>query len=1592
MNMTGKSTTSNKASAALRLGLGCLLVAFACLLCGGARAQVPTTHLQAPAVYPAGSPNTILNAVAMGDFDGDGYLDFAVVEFPGQVEIFFGNSDGSFTGGTIVPVGTLAGHPYYTTNHIIGAGFFNGQNNGLKSPQGIAVAVNQASGLGCPSGGVVLVYVNTNRVVQQPTCLANPTEITSVAVADFNNDGFDDIAVGNASGAVAGTLTVYFNNQSGGFINHGSYSSILNGYGTLYGTIVTGKNILQSGDGPSIALLASAGLFTQYVDVFQNVTGLPPNDFFRSRQPLSISGNGFTDIAWTNNPQDLPASSLVGIGSVGSLGGLSFIPISFPFGGGTALGTPVRANNPGFGLALAPGDLVNAGIADFAYLDPNQNLGISYSNPSSSQVGVFGPKGQGVAAGPSLGLRQYVVVDAGDFVQFNPFFTQFDEARSVAVYPLNPVTGQPAIAPLYAQNSFLANGSGQPVAFAVGTFDFSSGPSVAVLGQDASNLSATVSIFQNAYQTATPPGYVTPNLPSTSVIDLGVLAGGGQGSLGGGYGLMGYGLVAGNFRPFVTYLSDIALVTQNGITLLENQGPNAMTGPFNFILDPNCQGYSLFGVVPNPTANNCYLPLPNTNMPGYPDINFSPNTKPPAVIAVDVNGDGIPDVVVAYPENCNANSNPNSAIYVFLSNGDGTFKTPIYITPPVVNPVGLAAGKLLGSSFPDLVVVDGGEICSGTQAVTGPRTLVGAALIPNIGGSLSGPAAMNLFPQLSSKISPNISAVAVADMNGDGLPDVVISAFDGFHVLLNPGAGVVPFNDKGAVPLYGVPDNVITNAAKIDIADLNNDGFLDVAAAIGGIVYIFPGDGHGGLSTPVQGFASGTDSTQVKAIDVNGDGAVDVLVSNSRGFSVLLNDNTRVGNNITVMPVDTTTGTTPVTLTFTSVTQPGMTTLTTGNAGPSAPAGFQPGNPPIYYEISTTAAYANPVTICINYPGNTFTQQPQIFHYQNGAWLQITISFNPIGTGVCGTTSSFSPFALFQPAASGAATTTTMSAAGITYGTPAGVLVSVGSSGGAVTGSVSLSVDGGPASALALSGGSATFSLGVLSVGSHTLSANFAAQGNFPASSASGTLSVAQAPLTISANGSSRQYGATDPAFTVSYGGFVNGDGPGSLSGTLACTAGDTAYSAVGTYAIHCSGLSSTNYAITYMPGTLTITPAPLMVAANNASRPYGANNPAFTGMVTGLLNADPISAAFASSAAPASPVGPYAIVPTLLGGPGVLGNYNIVVVNGTLNVVPETTSLTVTLAPPSIPVGLSTTATVTLTAPDMVIPIDPSVLAPITVSSPIVSDILTNNGTCTPVPTSAPGIAACTITLTAVEPNGRTLNASFSGSSALAASTGTADLVVTAPLESKMSCINSDFRNVSVPGGSYLWFNSIFKVRDVAKQKVTITFFQSSVQFQYTDAAGNLVKVNQPMPDAKIVIDPNVTSASTTFDPINNVWITTIPFDLDDNSFLTGLPWIVPAAGLPADVEPVTWCGTFASDAAGIDIGWRWSAAVYSSFSADNTTLGVKPMNSDHDNSSPNHDNAGTPENFKSFAIPGARGKGGKNYTGSYSGSAIIE
>jgi len=99
--------------------------------------------------------------------------------------------------------------------------------------------------------------------------------------------------------------------------------------------------------------------------------------------------------------------------------------------------------------------------------------------------------------------------------------------------------------------------------------------------------------------------------------------------------------------------------------------------------------------------------------------------------------------------------------------------------------------------------------------------------------------------------------------------------------------------------------------------------------------------------------------------------------------------------------------------------------------------------------------------------------------------------------------------------------------------------------------------------------------------------------GNYTVTSINGTLTINPAPLTITADDKTKILNAPNPAFTATYSGFVLGEGPGVLSGTLSCTTTAVTTSPVGGYPITCSGQTSTNYAITYVAGTLHVIFAP---------------------------------------------------------------------------------------------------------------------------------------------------------------------------------------------------------------------------------------------------------------------------------------------------------------------------------------------------------------------------------------------------------------
>ncbi len=138
------------------------------------------------------------------------------------------------------------------------------------------------------------------------------------------------------------------------------------------------------------------------------------------------------------------------------------------------------------------------------------------------------------------------------------------------------------------------------------------------------------------------------------------------------------------------------------------------------------------------------------------------------------------------------------------------------------------------------------------------------------------------------------------------------------------------------------------------------------------------------------------------------------------------------------------------------------------------------------------------------------------------------------------------------------------------------------------------------------------------------------ALGNYTVTPVNGTLSITPAPLTGTVVSQSRTYGATNSAFAVNYAGFVGADNSSVVSGPITFACLDTSVnlaavdtnSPVGSYPIQVTaGQTAANYSISYVSGSLTVAPAPLVVSAQNQSRAYGTTNPAPVAIYVGLVN-----------------------------------------------------------------------------------------------------------------------------------------------------------------------------------------------------------------------------------------------------------------------------------------------------------------------------------------------------------------------------------
>ncbi len=120
----------------------------------------------------------------------------------------------------------------------------------------------------------------------------------------------------------------------------------------------------------------------------------------------------------------------------------------------------------------------------------------------------------------------------------------------------------------------------------------------------------------------------------------------------------------------------------------------------------------------------------------------------------------------------------------------------------------------------------------------------------------------------------------LTDLNSDGLPDLVVSAFSGLTLLMGLEQSPTPQFISGSAP----------SSPGIVAADFNRDGFLDVMSLTSlGTLELRLGDGQGGLAPPSV-VSVGAGGRTVVAADVNGDGNPDAVVLFTGSLAVRLGD------------------------------------------------------------------------------------------------------------------------------------------------------------------------------------------------------------------------------------------------------------------------------------------------------------------------------------------------------------------------------------------------------------------------------------------------------------------------------------------------------------------------------------------------------------------------------------------------------------------------------------------------------------------------------------------------------------------------------
>lgn len=295
---------------------------------------------------------------------------------------------------------------------------------------------------------------------------------------------------------------------------------------------------------------------------------------------------------------------------------------------------------------------------------------------------------------------------------------------------------------------------------------------------------------------------------------------------------------------------------------------------------------------------------------GHGDGTFTATTPIPVdfgtnhfVLVSDLNKDGKDDIVLVHP----------GSIDVLLSNGNGTFAAPLSTVTGINWPIAAAIWDVNRDKQPDIALVDGissqaaflpgngnGTFQAAHSAAFPAQASAGVLADIDLDGNLDLVTNTAVYPgdgnggfltavAFVSSDGENTGAtsaasVAIADINGDGRPDVVTANgyWNTVSVFLNQGSRSFVQN--------GVSDWVGNDPVAVAIADLNWDGFPDlvVTNTAQSDLAVLIGKGNGTFLPVSAAYAvGGSASTAAVLADFDGDGNPDALVADNISGVVL---------------------------------------------------------------------------------------------------------------------------------------------------------------------------------------------------------------------------------------------------------------------------------------------------------------------------------------------------------------------------------------------------------------------------------------------------------------------------------------------------------------------------------------------------------------------------------------------------------------------------------------------------------------------------------------------------------------------------------